>query len=319
MYNELSAKYLADFLPSLEAALRFLPPHDYKVYGFDNSFSDFTDNRKLIEEKAKNLNLEYKTLGINLGFGRAYNILIREAIKGGAEYFLILNPDMILEEVAIKRLVEAMDSDVNLAAVSPKIKQWDFLNHAKTNTIDSVGLILRPGLQFNDLGQGEEDKGQFDKTEIIGPSGAAGLWRLNFLKKIAEQPVGSLESEYFDERFFMYKEDCDLAYRLFVNGGIARLISDAIFYHDRTAMARGESLFAKLNNRKNKSRQIRAWSFRNQHLIFVKHWKKQNLTNKLIIIFRSLSFLIFSLILEKFLLKEYLLIFRSRKILTNTK
>ena len=39
-YNEASAKYLAEFLPSLETALKFLSVTDYQVYAFDNSSPD---------------------------------------------------------------------------------------------------------------------------------------------------------------------------------------------------------------------------------------------------------------------------------------
>ena len=59
---------------------------------------------------------------------------------------------------------------------------------------------MKPGLKFYDLGQGEEDRGQYDKFDIIAPGGAAGLFRLNLLKKIKEKDA------YFDPEFFMYKD-----------------------------------------------------------------------------------------------------------------
>ena len=333
MYNESSAKYLADFLPSLAAALKFLAPTDYQVYAWDNSFNDEAVNRKFIESFNKPAGdsndatdtsnhrptINYQTQGLNLGFSRAYNILIGEAIKNRAEYFLMLNPDMVLETNAIAALVRALDNDASSAAVSPKILRWDFARRAPTRIIDSLGLILQPGLEFRDLGQGQEDRGQFDKAEIIGPSGAAGLWRVSALIKIAERPTAAASPQYFDERFFMYKEDCDLAYRLLIAGYISRLVPEAIIYHDRTAVIFGQGLWCRIVNRRQKSRPIRSWSFRNQHLIFVKHWKSQNNRNRVKIVLHCLSFLVFSLILEQFILKEYPFIWRSIKPLTNIK
>jgi GT2 family glycosyltransferase len=263
--------------------------------------------------------IKHFTTGINLGYGRAYNRLINEALNADAQYFLIINPDTILEPTAISELVKALEDNHNLGSVSPKIRRWDFVNRAKTNIIDSVGLILKPGLRFSDLGAGEEDRHQFNQASIIGPSGAAGMFRLRALMKIAVSPLPSQEPQYFDEQFFMYKEDCDLAYRLFLAGYESRLVDTALVYHDRTAASSGAGMGKTISDRRSKDKQIRAWSFRNQHLIFVKHWKKQNFVSRLLIISYSLAFLIFSLILEQFLLKEYYYILRYRSVLTNTK
>ncbi len=314
-YNETSAKYLADFLPSLFKALEFLSSVDYKVLAWDNSESENNANRLAVESfnqelALKNANLiKYATRGLNLGFARAYNILMAQAQVVGAEYFLIINPDTLLEPAAISELVRALDQNSALVSVSPKILRWDFAARQKTKIIDSCGLILKSGLRFKDLGQGEADHSQLDQAPILGPSGAAGLFRLSALGV----------APYFDERFFMYKEDCDLAYRLSLAGQVSRLVPTAIIYHDRTATTSGAGLWRDLRSRGQKSRLIRAWSFRNQHFIFVKYWKNQNFVNKLEIVFRALSMLIFSLILEQFLLKQYSYILNPKKVLTNVK
>lgn len=325
-YNETSAKYLPDFLASLAAALAFLRPDDYQVLAFDNSGADFMVNRLAIESfnrvhPEKSPFIQYfSASGANLGFARAYNILISRAHSVPAEYFLVINPDTLLAPDAITELVKALDADPALASASPKIRRWDFAAQLKTNLIDSGGLLLRSGLRFQDLGQGQEDRGQFDTQTIIGPSGAAGLFRLSALEKIKLSPLGpDKPDQYFDEYFFMYKEDCDLAYRLQAAGLGSRLVPTALVYHDRTAVSAGQGLWRDLLSRRHKSRQIRAWSFRNQHFLFVKHWKKQNFVNKIIILFRFLSMFIFSLILEQFLLKEYVYIFHPSKVLTNVK
>ena len=317
-YNDLSAKYLADFLPSLKEALNFLKPDDYQVYAFDNSAPEHQENRIILSSEPYSF-VKYSGRGVNLGFSRAYNILITSAYNDQAEYFLVINPDTVLEKDAIKKLLAALENDAKLASASPKILRWDFLNRLKTKTIDSLGIILKPGLRFADLGQGVEDQGQFDQASILGPSGAAGLFRLSALKKVVEYNDASKNSQYFDERFFMYKEDCDLAYRLFLAGYKSALVPTALVYHDRTAASSGRSLWHILQDRNRKSRQIRSWSFRNQHLLFVKHWSQQNLASKIVIIYRVLAMFIFSLILEQFLLKQYYYVISFGGGLTDTK
>lgn len=300
-YNESSAKYLPDFLKSLRDSLYFLDKADYRVLAFDNSDYDNTANK---EELAK-FNAAYpdflerfSTDG-NLGFSRAYNILIRQAASYQADYFLVINPDLILEKDALFYLCAALDKDESLGSVSPKIRRWDFAANTKTKIIDSCGIVLRSGLRFSDLGQGEMDNKQFDRRTILGPSGATGLFRLSSLQKIVE------DNCYFDENFFMYKEDCDLAYRLSIQGEKSLLVPEAIIYHDRTASARNQGLLSRIINRSDKSRRVRAWSFVNQHLLFIKHWRKEGFISRMIIICQILSFGLFSLILEQFILKEY--------------
>lgn len=306
LYNESSAKYLAEFLPSLKQALAFLNPADFKIFAFDNSDPENSENRLAVAafNSAFGNPIDYLTQDNNLGFGRAYNILINRARALNAEYFLVLNPDMLLEPDAIKYLVAKLDKERDISAVSPKIYCLDFLNNKKTKKIDSLGLIVKPGLRFYDLGQGEDDKNQFADFKIIGPSGAAGLFRLSDLDKVAlidEQG----EKQYFDERFFMYKEDCDLAYRLYLAGLKSAIAPEAIFYHDRSSGSNRQGFFKKILNRSKKSRQIRAWSLRNQNILYSKYWKNQSFVNKFLIVFWFISSLFFSLILEQFNLKTY--------------
>jgi len=321
-YNEASAKYLEEFLPSLSRALGFLSPDDYKIYVHDNSSSDDRRNQTIITGFRTLTDCSpfiYSTTSRNLGFSRAYNSLIASAIKDSASYFLVINPDTLLDEGAIQKLVAALDNNASLASVAPKILSWDFTNHLKTDTIDSLGLILKPGLKFSDLGQGLKDEGQFDQAKIIGPSGAAGMFRLSALEKVATPGEREGAKQYFDEHFFMYKEDCDLAYRLFLAGYQSALIPESLVYHDRTAASTGPGVGAILRDRRQKSRQIRAWSFKNQHLIFIKYWKQQNLANKVLICYHLAIMFIFSLILEQFLFKQYYSILKSIRGLTNVK
>ncbi|MFA7087959.1 MAG: glycosyltransferase family 2 protein [Patescibacteria group bacterium] len=309
VYNEDSAKYLADFWPSMRKSLQFLSPAEYSILVFDNSIGGYKKNRDFFANQP----VKYFTRDENIGFSRAYNILLGEADLFGAEYFLMINPDTFLEPDSIRKLVEAMDKDTNFASASPKILHWDFGNHQKDKIIDSCGLILKPGLSFEDLGQGSEDRGQFNDSNILGPSGAAGLFRLNAVKEVAEFRGLMDRAQYLDERFFMYKEDCDLAYRLFLAGYKSIFVPDSVIYHDRTAVSSGSGFWAKASGRFRKSRQIRRWSHLNQHYIYLKYWSRQSLSNKVFIGSKILFFLIFSLILEQFNLKNYLLIFKNSR------
>lgn len=313
LFEDATAKYLADFLPSLEKALGFLQAGSYQVYAIDNSQLADTRNIQVLKEfetsvekaREERLEIDCQRTGENIGFSRAYNLMLSRAVAKGAEYFFIINPDTLLEEDSISLLVAALETEGSLGSVAPKIRRWDFSKREKTNLIDSQGIILVPGLNFYDFGQGTVDQNETVAKSILGPSGAAGLYRLSALEDVARRTGSTSPVQYYDEHFFMYKEDCDLAYRLFLAGHRSRLVPEAIIYHDRTAASSGAGLAAVIRDRRSKSRLVKTWSLRNQLYIYRKYWSKQNLLSKLAILLRLGLSLIYSLILEKYLLKEF--------------
>jgi len=279
------------------ASLKNQTFQDFSILVMDNTETEDNENKKFIKENYPEIDFEWA--GSNLGFSRAYNKLIAKSLQAGAEYFLMLNPDMILEPNAVEEMLKVLESRGDLGSVSPKVLSWDFENNEKTNFIDTCGILLKSGLRFIDAGQGLVDDGSFDSVDILGPSGAAGLFRLQALEKIKKN------DQYFDQAMFMYKEDCDLAYRLFLAGFKSVCAGQAVVYHDRTARARGQGDVQVALNRKNKSRLVKEWSFTNQHIIFLKYWRLQDWRNRLAILFFACKMFVFVLFFERYLLKCY--------------
>jgi GT2 family glycosyltransferase len=310
LYRQHSLPYLPQFLSSLTQASDFLIKSDCQILIGDNSGED-DSNRQFFKDidSIGDKKIEFFDFKTNLGFSQAYNILINRTLELKTDYFLMLNPDIFIDKSAISNLLKEIDKDPLLGSVSPKILHWDFQNNHLSNVIDSGGIVLKSGLTFKDIGQGQIDKGQIDKAKILGPSGAVALFRTSALLDINEN------GEYFDENFFMYKEDCDLIYRLSLNNWLAKLVPQALFYHDRSAS--GGSFWQKIRKRRKRSRQERIWSFRGQHYLFLKHWSKQSSLNKFIISIKIIKIFIFSLLFEQFILKEYRQIASLSKLLTN--
>lgn len=294
-YNELTAKYLPYFLKSLKGQ-NF---QDFEVFVADNSEEENNKNKEYIKNNYPDI--DFKWMGKNIGFARAYNQLIEKAKNKDCEYFLIINPDTLLEQDTIQKLIAyATEYATEYASFCPKILSWDFENNKKTSTIDSCGLIMPKALRFRDFAQGEADRADTDNKNIIGPSGACGLFKISALEKVKD------EHGYFDERMFMYKEDCDLAYRLFVNNFKSKCVDRAIVYHDRTAKE-SKGFF---ESRKAKSENIKKWSLVNQQLIFRKHWDKQALLAKMSILYYQLKIFVYILFFERYLLKYF---FKAKK------
>ncbi|MFA5247811.1 MAG: glycosyltransferase family 2 protein [Patescibacteria group bacterium] len=295
IYNNHTAKYLPDFLGSLKNQTT----QNFKIVAFNNGDEDGSNL-----EYIKNNFPEIEILGTgeNIGFARAYNQMIKKAVNDGADYFFITNPDIVYNSNVLEKLVERLNSNMELGAVCPKLLRWDFDKKIKTGFIDSLGLNLKTGLKFYDVGQGEKDSALFSQEKIIGPGGASGLWRIKTLEKIKEG------ENYFDERMFMYKEDCDLTYRLHLSGDKAKFVSEAIGWHDRTVAIFGKGDLAVILARAKKSPLVRCWSVINQEILFKKYWSLQSWQSKLAITIYRLKVFVWIIFAERFLLKEYLTI-----------
>ncbi len=162
----------------------------------------------------------------NHGFSAAHNALIE---AGRTEFYLALNPDVVLEPDFIERLVEALRRDPQAGSATGKLLRFSPSgDEADADIIDSTGILMLPSQRHLDRGADREDIGQFPCEEyVFGASGAAALYRRTMLEdtKVAE--------EYFDEDFFAYREDADLAWRAQLLGWSCLYVPDAIARHGR--------------------------------------------------------------------------------------
>jgi GT2 family glycosyltransferase len=204
----------------------------------------------------------------NRGFAAASNAGIS---AGSAPLVLCLNQDASLAPDYVARLVTLMRSTPGLGSASGKILRVRSPIGPADGTLDSAGLEMRSGRRAVDVGQGAVDDGSFDgEREVFGVSAAAALYRRSALERVAS------EGAVFDESFFMYKEDVDLAWRLRRAGYDARVDGEALAYHGRSAAGpppvRGVGgLLALLSHEWAKPKRIRRLSWRNQMALIVKN------------------------------------------------
>jgi GT2 family glycosyltransferase len=203
----------ADIAACLES-LQTQTFRDFAVQIFDNASSD--DTLKTIEP----FDIEYVMRSpVNTGFCKAHNEL---AGRFGSEYILFLNPDTVLDPRFIGELVRALDLRPDGASACGKLLRLD------GNTIDSAGIIMFREQRHLDRGADQPDSGQFDKAEdIFGPSGAAAMYRRTALDAVA------VYGRYFDEDFFAFREDADLAWRCRLLGWNSIYVPSAVARHRR--------------------------------------------------------------------------------------
>jgi len=203
----------------------------------------------------------------NLGYAGGHNVGLSLT---DTEYVLVANPDVTLTETFLERLVVSLDEDERLASVGGKLLgMTENLNkHKHCGIIDTTGIIVYRNRRFVDRGQGEDDMGQYENdSNVFGLSGALVMYRMKALREVC-LPGG----HFFDKRYFMYREDIDLAWRLQHYGWRARYIHTALGWHRRTAADPNKSgNVSTARHRFKKSQLVNYWSYRNHLYTLLKN------------------------------------------------
>lgn len=206
----------------------------------------------------------------NLGFAKAHN---QALLWTDSEYVLILNQDVILAENFIEELVDFLDKNPKAGAVTGKVLRWQFANDEhlktsyKTDIVDSLGLKIFKNQRVVEVAAGKKDQGQFaEVTEVFGVSATCPIYRRSALNDVR------YNDEFFDNDFFSYKEDVDLAYRLQWRGWRSFYVPSALAYHDRSAKgAEDLSDSHVIKQRKHKNKFINYHSYRNHLFLLYKN------------------------------------------------
>lgn len=158
----------------------------------------------------------------NVGFAGAVNQGYR-ACSG--EYLLALNTDAFLESAYVEHCLVEM-SDPKVAGVTGKL-----LKLGDRKLIDSTGHTLFGDRRVADRGEWEPDTGQYEiGDDVFSIPATAALYRMDALADVAAST-----GEVFDESFFMYGEDVDVAWRLRNRGWRLRYVPQALGSHRRAA------------------------------------------------------------------------------------
>lgn len=163
---------------------------NYEVIIIDNCS---TDSR--YEWISEYEDIQFIRLDKNYGFSKAVNEGIRMAV---GEYVLLLNNDTVMTEYFLGNMVQAIEADSKIFAVSSKMLQY----HNK-NLIDDAGDEYNLLGWAYKIGDGKEKTCYTVQKQVFSACAGAALYRKAVFDKIG----------YFDENFFAYMEDVDISYR----------------------------------------------------------------------------------------------------------
>jgi O-antigen biosynthesis protein len=245
--------FLEQCLHSVQNACKGI---EAEVFVVDNSSVD--GSVKMVSEKFPDVILIANK--DNLGFSTANNQAMSRA-KG--EYILLLNPDTLVEDDTLRKVVGFMDEHQDAGGLGVKMidGKGKFLPESKRALptplvafykIFGFSSLFPRSRIFSQYHLGYLDK---DKTHIIDV--LAGAFML--LRKTVLDKIGLL-----DESFFMYGEDIDLSYRITQAG-----YKNYYYPETRIIHYKGEST--------KKSSINYVFMFYNAMIIFAKkHFSKKN-------------------------------------------
>lgn len=177
----------------------------------------------------------------NIGFAAGNNVGLRHALAHGFEFAYLLNQDTVVQPDFLRQVVAIAQAEPGVAAVQSKL-----LLHG-TSLVNSRGNVIHY-LGFGYAGGHRQPDGPLPIRDIAYASGAATLLRCATLRS-----VGLL-----DETLFMYHEDLELGWRLWLAGYRCVLAPDSVVYHKYEF-----------------SRSIKKyyWMERNRYLVLLTHYR----------------------------------------------
>lgn len=150
----------------------------------------------------------------NQGFSGANNQAIRAT---DSEFVVTLNNDTEAEPNWLEELVRAINADERVGACASKM-----LFAHEPGMINSAGIALdRAGIAWDWRGGETDDPAERQAVDVFGACAGAALYRRAMLDDIG----------LFDERFFAYLEDVDLAWRARWAGWSALFVPTARVVH----------------------------------------------------------------------------------------
>ncbi|RMD58904.1 glycosyltransferase family 2 protein [Candidatus Parcubacteria bacterium] len=220
--------------------------------------------------KTKYPSVYYYDCGGNIGFGKAQNIGLKRV---EAKFYLPLNPDIVFpaRKMALRRLVDYLENNPQVGVVAPKLFNSDgSLQYSCCRFplfLDQIARRLELNRCFSYF-QKRVDyylMKDFNHQDSVPVDWVIGSFML--IRQEAALKVG-----FFDERFFMYFEDCDLCRRMWRSGWEVHYVAEVALIHGhRRDSAQFNPLFSLLANPvarihlKSWWQYFRKWGIKKEH------------------------------------------------------
>jgi GT2 family glycosyltransferase len=206
----------------LESLNRFPPRCSFETIVIDNASCDGTP--EMVADRFPRVGLVANP--DNRGYSRGVNQGI--ALASGAG-FLVLNPDIVVGEGAIDRLVEFMESTPDAGIMGAKLVYPDGALQYSCRSFYTVSALILRRTFLGKLFPRAEALRQHLMLDYDHATPRAVDWVVGacmLVRREALEQVGAM-----DERFFLYFEDIDWCYRMKNRGWSVYYVPDSVMVH----------------------------------------------------------------------------------------
>ncbi|WP_456826053.1 glycosyltransferase [Cellulomonas sp. P5_E12] len=149
----------------------------------------------------------------NLGFAGGCNLAVK---KSTGEYVVFINNDARPDSAFLSEAIPVLRRSSDVGAVATKVLDWE------GNSIDFAGAGMSwYGQAFKKGVGGPAESGPDHETDVLFGTGSSLIMRAEVFEKVGG----------FDESYFMFFEDVDLGWRLWLLGYRVRYVPTSISFH----------------------------------------------------------------------------------------
>ena len=160
--------------------------------------------------------------GSNLGFAGGCNLGIKAVLSAPeVTHIMLLNSDCLLEDGALKTILDLLSDGQEHDLLAGRVHRME-----EAEQVDSLGIAMyNSGLASNRLDPGDP---------LIGPTGGLAIYSRQLIERMIES-----HGHFFDDDFFCYAEDTDVAWRALLMGYTPEYIDRRLARHVGQASSGG--------------------------------------------------------------------------------
>ena len=219
-----------DLLKSVESLFCDISacPYDVQVTVADNSQNQDGIKEVLAEKFPQ---VKYINIKINVGFGKGNTIGFKEA---RARYYFALNRDTIIlpNSHTVERIVKFMDEHQKIGCIGPKLINMDGALQFNCYRFDFRSIAIKPFKQINfdrKYNWVKKYTNRLLMKDFDHNKNRPVDWVLGAALIVRQEVVD--EIGWFDERYFMYLEDCDWCRTMWDKGWPVYYVHDIVIQH----------------------------------------------------------------------------------------
>ena len=198
------------------------------------------------------------TVATNSGYAAAANLGIGST---DSDLVLVANADIYLADDFNQQVLHYFAGHPQTSMLSPLLLRFD------RQTVDSAGQTYSSALYPREIGYNQQrTKMRLNERQVFSACGAATVFSRKALERL------KIDSEYYDEDFFMFWEDFDIGWRANLFGLKTCFVPQAVAYHFRSGTLK-KNRWSRFSLALARPASLRCHLVKNRYLTLIKNFR----------------------------------------------